>query len=314
MVQDQLRVANGWVRCGRCSELFRALETRLVDERDAALPQGTGAKVPSATIRGAEQLSRPHAAVRPAGLPEVDGLPDAAVWSTPRFEAPGSPAQATRPVDAVAAWPDPEPAQAPKKEPALGAATASMPALDSDDLARGRRLFTEASLLPRAHPVAPRRRPSSAAQRWVWGSVAAGAAVALSLQALVAWHDQVAQAAPVLRPVVEVVCVMADCRVDPLRQLQALSVESSELVQLGGTVYQITIVLRSRAERELSPPAIDLKLTNAREEVVVRRVLRMSDFGLRGRSLAPRQELTLQAALNTGARDIVGYNIELFYP
>jgi hypothetical protein len=191
-----------------------------------------------------------------------------------------------------------------------------MPALDSDDLARGRRLFTEGTAPPASRIRAGTRghQPSSPMQRWVWGSVAVGAAAVLSLQALVAWHDQVAQAAPWLRPVVEVACVMADCRVDAPRQLQALSVESSELVQLGGTVYQITIVLRSRAERELSPPAIDLKLTNAREEVVVRRVLRLSDFGLRSRSLAPRQELTLQAALNTGARDIVGYNIELFYP
>lgn len=190
-----------------------------------------------------------------------------------------------------------------------------MPALDSDDLAFGRRRFNEtAPPVPRARPGASGPPLPGVAQRWVWGSVAAAAATVLSLQALVAWHDQVAQAVPWMRPVVEVACVMADCRVDALRQLQSLSVESSELVQLGGTVYQITIVLRSRAERELSPPAIDLKLTNAREEVVVRRVLRLGDFGLRGRSLAPRQELTLQAALNTGARDIVGYNIELFYP
>ena len=51
-----------------------------------------------------------------------------------------------------------------------------------------------------------------------------------------------------------------------------------------------------------------------RQEVVIRRVLRMSDFGLRGGSIAPRQELTLQAALNTGEKQIAGYNIELFYP
>ena len=26
VVQDQLRVSNGWVRCGRCNEVFNALE------------------------------------------------------------------------------------------------------------------------------------------------------------------------------------------------------------------------------------------------------------------------------------------------
>lgn len=136
----------------------------------------------------------------------------------------------------------------------------------------------------------------------------------LGAQAVVAWHDQVAQFLPVLKPAVEVVCVMVDCRVEAARQLQAMSVESSELVQLGGTRYQLNLVLRSRADREIAAPAIDLKLTNMRQEVVIRRVLRMSDFGLRGASIAPRQELTLQAALSTGETQIAGYNIELFYP
>jgi hypothetical protein len=40
----------------------------------------------------------------------------------------------------------------------------------------------------------------------------------------------------------------------------------------------------------------------------------MADFGLRARTLGPRQELTLQASLSTGEPTVAGYNIELFYP
>ena len=40
----------------------------------------------------------------------------------------------------------------------------------------------------------------------------------------------------------------------------------------------------------------------------------MADFGLRARTIGARQELTLQAALSTGGREVAGYNIELFYP
>lgn len=192
------------------------------------------------------------------------------------------------------------------------AVAASAPALDSDDLARGRRLLgSDGGPWDRRW-----QRPASqsAGRRWIWGSVAVLAAAVLGAQALVAWHDQIAQAMPTLKPVVEVACVMVDCRVEAARQLQALSVESSELVQLGGTVYQVTLVLRSRADQELAVPAIDLKLTNARQEVVIRRVLRLSDFGLRSNAIGARKELTLQAALNTGERQIAGYNIELFYP
>ena len=31
VVEDQLRVADGWVRCGRCGTMFSALQARVVD-------------------------------------------------------------------------------------------------------------------------------------------------------------------------------------------------------------------------------------------------------------------------------------------
>ena len=38
VVQDQLKVSEGWVRCGRCGEVFNALEHLF--EADAAAPAG----------------------------------------------------------------------------------------------------------------------------------------------------------------------------------------------------------------------------------------------------------------------------------
>ena len=35
VVQDQLKVSEGWVRCGRCDEVFNALEGLFDLERDA---------------------------------------------------------------------------------------------------------------------------------------------------------------------------------------------------------------------------------------------------------------------------------------
>lgn len=41
VVQDQLRVSEGWVRCGQCQEVFNALETLFdLDTEPAALPPG----------------------------------------------------------------------------------------------------------------------------------------------------------------------------------------------------------------------------------------------------------------------------------
>lgn len=278
VVEDQLRVADGWVRCGRCGTMFSALKGRV----DAEAPGAVAPAVPSLTT-----APPPPPPAPPPPRPPPPPLP---------------PSRLMRP---------------PPADPVPAPATPTMPELDSDDLARGRQLLGPgvpvSASAPRA-PVVPRHAVKVAPRRWLWGSVAALAGSLLAVQALVAWHDQVAHAAPVLRPVVEVLCVMTDCRVEAARQPEWLSVESSRLAQLGGTVYEFTLVLRNRAERELAAPAIDLKLTNPQGEVIVRRVLRMADFGLRARTLGPRQELTLQASLSTGEPTVAGYNIELFYP
>ena len=38
IVEDQLRVSDGWVRCGRCAEIFDAREMLFDIERDAPPP------------------------------------------------------------------------------------------------------------------------------------------------------------------------------------------------------------------------------------------------------------------------------------
>lgn len=322
VVEDQLRVAGGWVRCGRCGTPFSAPQARVdIESQGGAAVAGRAAPAPALARQETE-------------------APPPAVW--PRSvvdDSPAPPPLAQRPVAA------PAPALARTDENAdldarrharlpgsavLGAEGGAiavkdshpstvqapdlpvLPELDSDDLARGRRLLGAGA--PHARPAAKRRRAAGGGSRWAWGGVAAGASTALGLQLLVAWHDQVAQAVPVLRPAVEVVCVMVDCRVEAARLPEMLDVESSRLAQLGGTVYEFSLVLRNRAERELVAPAIDLKLTNPQGEVVIRRVLRLSELGHRARTIGARQELTLQAALSTGDSQIAGFNIELFYP
>ena len=137
---------------------------------------------------------------------------------------------------------------------------------------------------------------------------------ALFIQAALAWHDELLHAVPAVRPVLEVACVMADCRLEPVRRLQALSVEASQLSQLGGTIYRFTATIRNRSGEELAAPALDLVLTGSDGQVIARKVLRWTDFGLRNRSMAAQQEVSLQTNLNTGTSAVAGFTIELFYP
>jgi predicted Zn finger-like uncharacterized protein len=49
VVQDQLKVSEGWVRCGRCNEVFNALEGLFDLERDMPPDDGAGATPPPAS-------------------------------------------------------------------------------------------------------------------------------------------------------------------------------------------------------------------------------------------------------------------------
>lgn len=66
VVQDQLKVSEGWVRCGRCHQVFNALEGLFDLERDPP-PQ-----------RRVESPAPPHAAAQPSPSPAQQGQADPA--------------------------------------------------------------------------------------------------------------------------------------------------------------------------------------------------------------------------------------------
>jgi len=230
VVPDQLRLAEGWVRCGRCDETFEARDA--VAQMHAA--SASAAAVPGAAGSGASTWHEG---------PQADGFPGSE-------------------------W-------------------------------------------------AGKSRPAKPPKPWVTATWAVAGSISLAsllVQAALAWHDELAHAAPILRPVLEVACVMAECRIEPARRIEALTIESSQLTQLGGTVYQFSLTVRNRAAVDLTPPALDLVLTGQDGEVIARRALRWADFGLRTRSIPAQKDLNLQAHLNTGSTAVTGFTIELFYP
>jgi predicted Zn finger-like uncharacterized protein len=84
VVQDQLRVSEGWVRCGRCNEVFNALDGLFDLERDPAPTSGTAAaSVP--------REDSPSAAVQ-AGLGAL--LSKASSDSAPAATSPAAPTPA----------------------------------------------------------------------------------------------------------------------------------------------------------------------------------------------------------------------------
>lgn len=84
VVQDQLKVSEGWVRCGRCNEVFNAIEGLFDLERDG-VPQ------PAATVKGHANPPAARVAPTPAEAPPA---PPPAAMPPPPPAPPPSPAPA----------------------------------------------------------------------------------------------------------------------------------------------------------------------------------------------------------------------------
>jgi hypothetical protein len=151
--------------------------------------------------------------------------------------------------------------------------------------------------------------------------LALGAAALLAAQVAHTWRDRLAARMPALAPLLAQGCAWLDCDVGPARLLDALSVESSGLVRVErSNLYKLQVSLRNRADHAVALPALDLTLTDARGELVARRVLQPAELGAAEATIAPGRDLALQATLQAAAvadgstRVITGYTVELFYP
>lgn len=107
VVQDQLKVSEGWVRCGRCQAVFNAIPA-LFDLDTQAPPPRTGtnpapqAAAPQTTAPAAPVVSPPPPAPAPAPRPMVAAATEA-THSSPFVERP-DPASAS-PDSPEATWP-----------------------------------------------------------------------------------------------------------------------------------------------------------------------------------------------------------------
>jgi hypothetical protein len=140
-------------------------------------------------------------------------------------------------------------------------------------------------------------------------------ALLLAAQLLVAQRDAVVAQWPGWRSLVQSLCAPLDCRIEPLRRIDQLGVDSSGLTRIDdGPVYRLVLVLRNRSDMPLLMPAIDLSLTDAAGVLVARRMLSAADLGTARNTIAAGQELPLQALLMSAERALTGYTIEIFYP
>jgi predicted Zn finger-like uncharacterized protein len=325
VVQDQLKISEGWVRCGRCNDVFNALEglfdlgRDLPGEWDESNEAESASTVPAA------------ASLKSGGATEAAPSASGAIFGIP-----------PSPTDGLLA--DPIDAHLFRKRGAEGDRSHSVQVdardrlefsdarFDSDLFAENPSaldttlvevLSTGAGDLPlESESQQPdflrradrRARWRSAPARLALAALSAVAAVLLLAQIGHHFRDGLAAQWPSMRPVLAAWCRSAGCTLEAPRRIDDVSVDSTSLTRaVGLDAFVLAITLRTRGHVALATPSIDLSLTDGNGRLIARRALSPHDLGA-ANVLQPGAEAALQVMLNTVNYRVSGYTVEIFYP
>ncbi len=303
VVQDQLKVSEGWVRCGRCNEVFNALESLFDLERDTPPEWSPGETVPAGASGTAAAPFHSEASSDPF---LVDRL-DAHLISARRNESGSTPATRIGERDRLE-FPDAQ------FEPDSGSSEMMMPIHDTTVLASDP-----------AHAATPAPEFMRHAQRRArWHAPATRIALcvaglilstSLVLQAGHHFRDSVAMRWPAMKPALTAWCAALSCSIQAPKRIEDIAVESTALTRATGPeVFSLAVTLRNRGAMTLALPSIDLGLTDAAGQLVARRMLASTEWRGATPTLPAGAELPLQLLLTTGSVRITGYTVEIFYP
>ena len=350
VVPDQLKLSEGWVRCGHCSEVFDAqahLQAAPAPEppvMDSPVPSAPAVQdeAPLATYQQEwPAQSPPHPAHGFAGEPLGEQTVDA--WSSPSAgvdEPPLAPPPDEVTPDALV--PDEIPL-ASTFEDAQGYVIDEAPRMELPVAARANPLddafaaplpFTtgdEAADLPDAPVTADADALSEPefvrqARRLAWWARPAVRAVLallalvllllLGAQVVVQERDQIAAQLPQTRGALQAMCATLGCKVSALRQIDAIQIDSSTFNKLRGDSFRLAFVVRNSAAVALATPAMELTLTDTQDQPVLRRVLLPSELAGAPPVLAAGAEwpASLTLAVDAGLPRVSGYRLMAFYP
>lgn len=344
VVQDQLKVSEGWVRCGRCQTVFNAQESLFDLDNEAPppwqAPQEVTNPAPVADqdnndLADTASLTRDGAEDAQASAIQ-DAEPQGSTYSEPI--APSSEMAATEEsvvpesdghtgthADAEYTLDDSAPNPAQAREPALAAL--------SDGDARPSSVDTEAP----AEVTPAFLRQAQRSERWqqppvrrmLWGLVAL-AALVLGTQVIYHFRQVIAAQHPGALPWLQGFCEITRCRIDTLQRITDVSIENTALTQSQvpaptpddaasapapeAPAMRLAITLRNRGEWAIAMPSIDLSLTGSDGELVARRSLSPADFGVSDARLAPGVDTPLSLRFQVNGGRVTGYTVEVFYP
>ncbi len=315
VVPDQLKISDGWVRCGQCSEVF-----------DATASLQAAAPVPQPTEREPEPAPQPeqeHGSITSWPPDEV-----AVALHDPQVAEDTMEVVHVQPLQEGDGFTD---RSDPVLEPDPLPVDASDPLLHADSgESRPDPVLGPTPVLPPVDepPLEDVSFVRDARRRAFWGSrgmrITMGVSctvLGLLLAGQVVFHhrDRLALQVPALQPALAAMCASFQCRLGPPRRIESIAIESSAFTRVRADAFRLSLTLSNQAEIPVATPALELTLTDLQDQPVLRRVLQPSDLGPEApQSIAPRTEwtstLTLAVAPAANPARIVGYRVLAFYP
>ena len=302
VVPDQLKVSDGWVRCGHCDGVFDAsAHFQAIVEPHLPGPDFMAEDAPADFVPPiAAATSR--AVVDDASISDANELPNEAdsqlyqassltpsdVSDAPRFTAQShiDDASVSAPLSnylsapEAADFPFPEDhgrsQDASDRRALYGSAASNKPAssLKTDDVRRP--VLPEVTFVQSAKRREKFKGPFYTVLAVLMTLVLLAA---LALQVLLHERDALAARYPALLPAMTVMCEQMDCQINPPRVIEAITIDSSSFTQVGPDAYRLNVVLKNTRSAAVAMPALEVTLTGSQNEVLLRRVLLPTEFG-----------------------------------
>lgn len=277
VVTDQLKVSQGWVRCGHCTEVFDAslhLQTRQNPVPDGPPAHPTRAHVGAPALAESEMPAAPHAIPQEQVHPVPPQLADSA--ASDEMSAVSTVAIAVAATDTVDA-----------KVELLGSAQIEETALPgklpdalpdaSPDASPEVLAYEDVSFVRNSRRQAFWRKPLV---RFSMGLTGLMLAAALLVQFSVQQRDRLAAMEPRLKTWLQLLCEPLQCEIAPFRHIEAVVIDSSSFNKINNDFYRLSFALKNTGTIPVAMPSLEVTLTDTQEQALTRRVVTPAEFGV----------------------------------
>jgi predicted Zn finger-like uncharacterized protein len=339
VVADQLKISQGWVRCGQCSDVFDAaahLQPRASTPAPHATAPANGIEQPSTEAQYAEpaatlatRRAAPEIAAAPAPPAPPPPEPQEAELSVPEIQVSMPPDLAAEVFESsmnpyAYVLPDPPTSAAQESNSEFG--ESEMPRQEASPVGS-----PDVSFVRDARRQAFWRRPL---MRWSLGGTALLLLLALLLQAALFQRSALAAREGSLQTGLQALCGYLRCDIPPLRQIESIVIDSSSFSKIAADAYRLKVVIKNTGAVALAMPSLELTLTDSQDQALLRRVLAPRELGADAATVAAGSEFSGELAISisnpvpapvasasqasapkpSGPLRIAGYRVLAFYP